>query len=159
DVAESDTRKREQALAYAGDRFELLDALRDGEVEGVRDRHAAVKNLERLAVVASAAARLAGDEDVREEVHLDAEDAVALTGFAAAAFDVERKAAGFVAARARFGEARVEIAEEREDAGVRRRIRSRGAADRGLIDRDDLVDVREAVDAVAFADGGARAVE
>ncbi len=116
-------------------------------------------DFERLAVVAAAAARVAGDEDVRQKVHLDAEDAVALASLAAAAFHVEREAPRLVAARARVGQARVELAEEREDAGVRRRVRARRAADRRLVDRDDLVDVLEALDAVALADRRRRVVE
>ena len=118
--------------------------LLDRDVERVGDRQAAVLHLERLAVVAAAAARVAGDEDVGQEVHLDAQHAVALAGLAAAALHVEREAARLVAAGARVGEAGVEVAEEREDAGVRRRVRARRAADGGLVDRDDLVDLVEA---------------
>src|SRR6185369_6974417 len=80
DVAEADAREGAQALADAGDRLELHDPLVDREVERVRDGHAAVQDLERLAVVPAAPAGLARDEDVRQEVHLDAEDAVALAG-------------------------------------------------------------------------------
>jgi len=39
-------------------------------------------------------------------VHLDLDDAVALTGLAAAAFDVEGKPTGLVAARLGLGQAR-----------------------------------------------------
>src|SRR5439155_24245083 len=136
-----------------------LDALRDREIERVRDRHAAVEHLQRLAVVTPAAARLASDEDVGEEMHLDAKHAVALAGFASTALHVERETTRLVAARARLGERRVEIAEQREHARVRRGVRPRRAADRRLIDRDDFVDVREALDAVALADRRARSIE
>ena len=131
----------------------------DGEVERVGDRQAAVADLERLAVVAPARAGLAGDEDVRQKVHLDAQHAVALARLAAAALDVEREAARLVAARARVGQAGVELAQVREDAGVRGRVRARRAADRRLIDADDLVDVLEALDAVAGPDPARGAVE
>ena len=97
-------------------------------------------DLERLAVVAPALALLARHVDVRQEVHLDRDDAVALAGFASAALDVEREAAGLVAARPRFGQHREQLADEREQPGVGRGIRPRRAADRRLIDLDDLVD-------------------
>ena len=127
--------------------LEELGRLLHRDVERVGDREAAVLHLERLAVVAAAAARVAGDEDVGEEVHLDAQHAVALARLAAAALHVEREAPGLVAARARVGQAGVELAQEREDAGVRRRVRARRAADGRLVDRDDLVDVVEPLDA------------
>ena len=65
-----------------------------------------VAHLERLAVVALAAADVAGDEHVGQEMHLDLDQAAALAGLAAAAFDVEREAARLVAARARLGQHR-----------------------------------------------------
>ncbi len=54
---------------------------------------------------------------------------------------VEAEAAGAVAALARFREHGEEIANGREDAGVGGGIRPRRAADGGLIDFDDFVDV------------------
>ena len=135
------------------------DACSTVTVERVGDREAAVLHLERLAVVAAAAARVAGDEDVGQEVHLDAQHAVALAGLAAPALHVEREAPRLVAAGARVGQAGVEIAQEREDAGVRRGVRARRAADGRLVDRDDLVDVLEPLDAVALADRRRRVVE
>jgi hypothetical protein len=71
DVAEPDVA---QALGEAQDLrvvLEELARLLDGHVEHVGDVLAAVDDLERLAVVALAAADLALDEDVRQEVHLD----------------------------------------------------------------------------------------
>lgn len=47
-------------------------------------------------------------------MHLDLDDAVALAGFAASAFDVEGEAPGFVAAQLRFlglGEKRADLVE------------------------------------------------
>ena len=113
-------------------------------------------HLQRLAVVALALADLARDVDVGQEVHLDLDDAVALAGLAAAALDVEGEAARLVAARLRLGQAGEQLADRREDAGVGRRVRARRAADRRLVDVDDLVDVLEALDA-RRARPGARA--
>ena len=72
-------------------------------------------------VVALAAADLAGDVDVGEEVHLDLDHAVAAARLAAAALDVEAEAAGVPAARARVGELREDVADRVERLGVRAR--------------------------------------
>src|SRR3546814_14813131 len=103
-------------------------------------------DLERLAIVALALADIALDVDVGEEVHLDLDQAVAGARFAAAALDVEREAAGLVAARLAFGQPREPIADLGEGAGIGRRVRARGAADRRLIDVDHLVEMLEAGD-------------
>ncbi len=81
-------------------------------------------------------------------MHLDLDDAVALAFLAAAALDVEGEAAGFVAARLGFGEAREPFADGREGAGVRRGVGARRAADGRLVDVDDLVEMFQAFDAV-----------
>ena len=95
-------------------------------------------------VVAAAAADFAGDIHIRQKIHFDAAQAVALAGFAAAAFYVEAEAAGLVAALARFGKHGEKFADGRENAGVRRGIRARRAADGRLIDLDDFVDLLDA---------------
>ena len=73
---------------------------------------------------------------------------VAFARLAASAFDVERESSGLVAACPRFGQHRIKLAERRKKPGKRRRIRTRRAADRFLIDLDDLVDEFEAFDRV-----------
>ena len=117
-----------------------LARLVDPHLEHVGDRLAFIFDLERLRVVALAFADLARHVDVGQEVHLDLDDAVALTGLAAAALDVEREAARPVAAHLRIGHEREQLADEIERAGVRRRIRARRASDRRLIDDDELVE-------------------
>ena len=84
--------------------------------------------------------------DVGQEVHFDLDHAVALAGFAAAALDVEAEAARAVAALARFGHPGEQFADRREQAGVGGRVGARGAADRRLVDVDDLVEKFQAVD-------------
>src|SRR5690606_35106168 len=70
---------------------------------------------------------------------------------AAPALDVEREAAGLVAALARLGGAGEEVADLGEDARVGGGVRARRAADRALVDLDDLVDVLDAGDAAVRA--------
>ncbi len=142
-----------------GTALKKSSAFLDRHVEHVGDRLALERDVERLAVVALALADVAGDVDVRQEVHLDLDDAVALAGLAAAALDVEREAAGLVAARLRLGQAGEPFADRRERAGVGRGVGARRAADRRLVDVDDLVEVLEPLDAVVRGRGLARAVE
>ena len=89
-------------------------------------------------------------------MHLDGHDTIALTGLAAAALDIERRArrpalnpraftSGIIAKRSR---------DEREAAGCQAgRIRSRRAADSRLIDLDRLVDQFDAIDPIVRAAG------
>src|SRR5262245_55181338 len=82
EVSEADILERAQLV---GDRREVLEQrqrLIDGEIEHVGDRLAAVLDLERLAIVAASLALLAGDVHVRQEVHLDRDDAVPLAALA-----------------------------------------------------------------------------
>ena len=83
-------------------------------------------------------------------MHLDLHEPVALTRLAASALHVEREAPRPVAADLRLGHLGEQLANGREEPGVRRRIRARRAADRTLVDVDDLVDVLETRDAVVL---------
>ena len=92
-------------------------------------------------------------------MHLDLDHAIAFAGLAAPALDVEREPSRAIAALARgrrFGE---QFADRREQAGVGGRIAARGASDRALVDRNHLVEVLEAVDAVVCGRFGLRAVK
>src|SRR3984893_10931916 len=132
-----------QGLQFVSDRrygAEEIGALVDRHVEHVGDALAAEQHFEGLAVVAAALADVALDIDVRQKMHLDLDDAVALAGLAAPALDVEREAAGQIAARLGLGEPGEPVADRREAAGIGRRVRARRAADRRLVDVDDLVE-------------------
>src|SRR5208282_4300119 len=69
-------------------------------------------------VVPLALADVAGDVDVGQKMHLDLDDAVALAGLAAAALDVEREAAGRVAARLALRQPREPFTDRRKRAGI-----------------------------------------
>src|SRR5207248_9865694 len=143
DVAEADLLQHPHLVADSGDRLEQLGRLLDVHVEHVGDAAALELHLERLAVVARAVAHVAGDVDVRQEVHLDLYEAVALARLAPAALDVEGEAAGLVAARLAFGQAGEPVTDLGEGAGVRRGVAPGRAADRRLVDVDDLVELLE----------------
>ena len=153
DVVEADAAQQRQHVAHPRHRLEEFQRLLDRHVEHVGDGFALEQHLQRLAVVALALADVAGDVDVGQKMHLDLDDAVALAGLAAAALDVEGEAAGLVAARLGFRQAGEPFADRREGAGIGRRIGARRAADRRLVDVDDLVEVLEAFDAVEAGQG------
>ena len=99
------------------------------------------------------------DVDVGEEVHLDLDQPVAGARLAPPALDVEAEPPGLVAAREAFGQAGEPVADVGEGAGVGRRVAARGAADRRLVDVDDLVEMLQPVDAVVRPGEDARAVQ
>src|SRR3954452_17868285 len=113
-VPEPNVVERLELRLYVPDGGKELVRLLDCHLEDVGDRLALVVDLERFAVVALALADLARDVDVRQELHLDLEDPVALAVLAATALDVERKTPGLVAADARLRDAREQLADGRE---------------------------------------------
>ena len=159
DVAEPDVDERAQVAGDRGDRREELRRLLDGHVEDLGHRLALVVDLEGLPVVPGALAHLARHVDVRQEVHLDLDRAVAGARLAAPALDVEREAAGLVAADLRLGGGREQLADLVPDAGVGGRVGPRGAPDRRLVDPDQLVELVETGDAGVPAGHLPRAVE
>src|SRR6266567_8392371 len=114
---------------------------------------ALVADRERFRIVTAATADFTHHINVRKKIHFDAAEAVPLAGFAAATFHVEAEAAGAVTALPRFRKHGEEIANGRENACVSGGIRARRAADGGLIDLNNFVDVLGAED---FAMRGGR---
>src|SRR5699024_4594336 len=145
-VTQANVHQRVEVAGDRGDRLEELRGLGDRHVEHLGDVLALVLHLERLAVVASAVADLAGDVNIRKEVHLDLQRAVAAAGFAAPALDVEAEAPGRGAAHLRLGSFREELAHPVEYSGVRRRVGARGAPDRALVHLHQLVQLIQAAD-------------
>ena len=92
-------------------------------------------------------------------MHLDLDDAVALTRLAPPAFHVEAEAAGLITARARLRHRGEDFADGREQPGVSGGIGARRAADRTLIDLDHPIDMVESLEAVEMRIAGGRVVE
>ena len=113
---------------------------------------AAILHVEHLRLEAHAVALVARNEDVREELHLDAHFALALACLAAPARHVEREVARGEAARFRVPGQREDLANRIERLQIRDRIRARRAADRRLIDEDDVADVFEPLEPAEGAD-------
>ena len=148
DVAEADFLQHLDLLENLGLVLEELDGLVDGHVEHVGDALSLEADLEGLAVVTSTMTDFARDEHVGQEVHLDGLVAVAATGLAASAGDVEGEASGLVGTHLRLGHLDEEFADVGEDLGVGGGIASGGATKGRLIDADNLVDGFDALDAV-----------
>jgi hypothetical protein len=74
-------------------------------------------------------------------VHFDPNDSVALTRLATPALDVKREATRPVATHPRIRQLCEQLADMGEQSGIGRRIRSRGAPDRTLIDVDHLIEM------------------
>ena len=138
-VAEADVDQRLQVPVDRPDVLEELGRLLDRGVQHVGDGLALVVHLEGVPVEPGALAHLARDVDVRQEVHLDLDRAVAGAGLAAAALDVEREPALLVAAHLRLGGGGEQLADVVEHAGVGGRVGPRRAPDRRLVDADHLV--------------------
>ena len=98
DVTQSNLRQRQAGLIDLRHRAEKIHRFVHRQGEHVGDVQPFVSNLQGLAIVAFAVARLAGHVNRRQEVHFDFEEAVPLAFFTAATFDVEAEPAGVIAA-------------------------------------------------------------
>src|ERR1039458_2776151 len=150
-IAEADLRQRGQWVANLRHGAEERDGLIHRHVQHVGDVLAFVIDLQRLAVVAAPIAGLARHVHRRQEVHLDLDQAVALAFLAATAFDVEAEAPRAVAANLGRGQAREEVPDMVEHAGIGRWVAARGAANGRLINDDHLVEILEALEGTVQA--------
>ena len=154
DVAKTDFLERYEFVVNCGDILEKFASVVDCHVEDFRDVFALVFNFESFAVVATAVAGRTSDVDVGEEVHFDFVYAIALASFATSAFDVKGETAGFIATDLGFGLSGEKVTNGSEDAGIGRGVRTRSAADWGLVDEDDFVEELDALDTVMKAGDG-----
>ena len=128
-------------------------------VEHVGDRLAVELDGQGLGGVAGAAAGVAGDPDIGQEVHLDPLLAGPLAGLAPAAGLVEAEPPGRVAADLGLGELGEQLADQVEDPRVGRRGRVGSAPQRRLVDADHLVDLFQALDRLVGAGSQLGAVQ
>ena len=149
DVAQAHTHQCIHFFADAGDRLEEALRVLDGHIQHVSDGLALELHLKRFAVIALAFAGFTFDIDIRQEVHLDLDHTVALTGLAAAALDVKAETPGLVPARLGFGQTGKPVADRGEGTGIGRRIRPRRAPDGALVNVDHLVQMLQPLDRLA----------
>ncbi|MBV6516800.1 MAG: hypothetical protein HPKKFMNG_02490 [Planctomycetes bacterium] len=158
DVAQADVQQCLHNLVDLGVVLKEAGSRGYGHIQYVGDALAPVLHFQRFAVIARAVAGFTHDMNVRQEVHLDQLDALALAGFTPAAGNVEREAAGLVAPLPRLVRLGEEVANEAKHVGVCRGVAAGRAADGRLVNLDDLVDLVEALDALVFTRLGSRAV-
>ncbi len=120
---------------------EVDEGFLDGHVEDVVDVLALVLDVEDCGFVTSTVAFFAGEFDVGEELHLDGDGAVAFADVAAAAGDVEGEVAGAEALALGVGLGGEEGADVVEGLDVGDGVGAGRAADGGLVDEDDVVEV------------------
>ena len=101
---------------------------------------ALVPDVEGLAVEPLSRADVAGHVDVGQEVHLHLDHSVAAARLAPPAAHVEAETPGAVAARARLGGRREELADRGEQPRVRGGVGAGGTPDRALVDVHDPID-------------------
>ena len=130
---------------------EVDEGFLDGHVEDVVDVLALVFDLEDGGLVTGSVTFFAGQLDVGEELHFDGDGAVAFAGVAAAAGDVEGEGSGGEALALGVGLGGEEGADVVEGLDVGDGVGARGAADGGLVDEDDFIEV---LDAGELAEGG-----
>ena len=105
------------------------------------DGFAFVLNLQRFTVIAFAFALVARYVNVRQEVHLHFDHAVALTGFAASAANVKAETSWRITTRTGFRYARKQFAHRRKHAGIGRRVRTRSTTNWALVDIDHFIEM------------------
>jgi len=131
-----------QGVEFPLDERDMLEELHGivyRHVQHVGDTLPLVVNLHRLAVVPLTLADLTGHVDIRQEMHLDLDQPIALAGLTATALDIETVATGLITPNAGLGQIGIKIPDETEQTCIGCRIRSRSPADRGLIDVDHFV--------------------
>ncbi len=127
EVAEADLVEHGEAGADGGLGSEVFEGVGDGGVEQVGDGFFLMGDGEDLGLEAAALADGAGDEDVGEELHLDAFVAEALAVVAAAVAGVEGEGGRAEAGGPGGGGLGVEVADEIPGLGVEGGVGARGA--------------------------------
>ena len=116
-------------------------------------------HLQRIAVVACTVTNLAGNVNVRQEVHFYLIHTIALAGLATSSLDVKAEASCLIAAQLGLVGLAEELTDKIKDAGIGCWIGARCASDWGLVDVDDLIRIFYALDAVMLGSTQTRTIE
>src|SRR5699024_10374905 len=107
---------------------------------------ALVQDFKRLEVVTSPITHFTGDVDIRKEIHLNLDGAIALTGLTAPTLDVKAKASSLVPTHLCFLVLRKKVTDVVEHTSVRSRVGPRSPPNWRLINLDEFVKVFYAFD-------------
>ena len=151
DVAQADLLQCLQFIQNTGNVGEKLTRVIDGHVEDVGNIFALVFDFQRFPVVARTVTNLTGYVHIGQEIHFNADNAIAVAGLAAAAFNIKAKAAGLIAAHLRFGRLAEKLADKIKDPRIGCRIGTRCPANWRLVNVDDLIDVLCATQFLEFS--------
>ncbi len=91
--------------------------------------------------------------DIRQKMHLYLDQPIALAGLTAPPLDVEAEPTRRIAARLGFRQAGEPIPDRRKRPRIGRGVGPRGAANRALVDVDDLVQMLEPLDRLTRGGG------
>ena len=130
--------QRVEAAAQFVQVGEEVERLGDRQGEDAGQVLVAVGDFQDLGAEALPAALRAGHVHVRQELHLDFLEALALARLAAPALDVERERARGIAAHARPVGLRQQLAQRVERLGVGQQVGARGGADGRLVHEDQV---------------------
>ena len=108
-------------------------------------------NLPNEMIIAASSAGLTGDMNIREKMHLNLLDSIALTGITTPLFRVKTKMSDFVSSSTCFECLSEDFSYFRKDSRIRRWIRARSFSDRHLVDYDDLVKLFKSCDGTDFS--------
>ena len=149
DIPKTYAHQRIHLLADRRHRLEELLSILNRHIQHIGNRLALELDLERFTIVPRTLARLARHIHVRQKVHLDLDDAIALTGFTTSTLHVEREPPRLISARLCLRQPRKPVANRRKGPGISRRVRTRRPTNRALIDVDHLIQMLKPLDRLA----------
>ena len=142
-IAQTDIGQRSQGGHNFGLIIKKFQGLANRQIENIVDILTLIGDLQNRFFEAPALAVGAGDEHIRQKLHLDLFEAIAFAGLTASAIDVKRK----IARPEALGPGRIgggqQFADGVKSLGVGQRIGPRGAADGALVDQNHIIDVAD----------------
>ena len=146
-------------FADFGDVLEELHCFLGGHVQHLGNVLTLVLHLQGLPVIPLAMAHLTGHVHIRQEMHFDFHQAVAVTGLAPAALYIEGEAARAVAPHFGIGCGSKQIPDVIEQPRIGSGVGPGGSADRALVNVDNLVQMLQSLNAFAGAGAGSGVVQ
>ena len=140
-VAQPNVAKRHQQSMHARNVLEKTNRIVDIHAQDVCNARALETNLQCLTIEASAAAARASHKQVAQKIHFDTFDAMSLAEFTASSGRVEAESAGCEAQRFGLPGGCKDLADFVQHSGVGRRATSCIAANRCLVNQNQLVNL------------------
>src|SRR5579863_9095186 len=106
--------------------------------------------LQRFAVVAFTLANFTWHVDIGQEIHLNAHNALTLTGLTPSTLDIEREPPRLIATQTRLRHLREQITDDGKGCGIGSGIRARCTPNRRLININHLVQMLQSFYRIMF---------